>query len=288
MIATVVYLLGVIIGGVTFSWLIHEWIPVPYEKVLSRSILLFAAIGLVPLWRKLGLNSQGIGLAPFDRAVLRPAYLIGVALILPLLLFYAVTGFRVWNTAIDLSGLDFWRFVLVAFVSAWLVGIFEESLFRGVFFGSVFEKFGFWFAAVSSSAFYSAVHFIGGVDDVVVENVGFTTGFKMVGLAFTQFTQMSEIWDSALSLFLLGMLFCVVRVRVGLWACIALHSAWVFGIRTFKELTVRDVVNPFASWTGEYDHFVGNLASVWLIFIFVVIALVDQYRQGSQSLPGRA
>ena len=283
MIPTVVYLFCVVVGGVTFSWLIHEAIPVPYEKVLSRSVLLFAAIGLVPLWRKLGLNAQRIGLAPFDRATLPTAYLVGVGLILPLLLFYAVTGFRVWNTAIDLAGLDFWRFVVVAFLSAWLVGIFEESLFRGVFFGSLLEKYGFPIAAITSSLFYSFVHFIGGIDDIVIDQVTYTTGFEMVGLAFAQLTELEDIWDSALSLFLLGMMFCVVRIRFGLWACIALHSAWVFGIRTFKELTVRDVVNPFASWTGEYDHFVGNLASVWLVFIFVVLALVDTHRHKSSA-----
>ena len=275
---TLVYLAVTIVGGVSFAWLIHDWLPFTYERILSRSVLLFAAVGLIPLWRKLSLNAAEIGLAPINRQIVIPGYLLGLLLLGPLILFFTVTGFRVSNTAIDFAAWDWWRFLIIAFVSAWLVGVFEETLFRGVFFGRLRQSRSFGVAAVVSSLVYASVHFVRAPDDVVHESINFVTGFVMVSQAFSGLTVLSDIWDSFLALFLLGILFCVIRQRFGLWACIALHSAWVFGIRTFKELTVRDVVNPFAGWVGSYDHFVGNLVTAWLLFIFVVLALRQQYQ----------
>jgi membrane protease YdiL (CAAX protease family) len=77
-----------------------------------------------------------------------------------------------------------------------------------------------------------------------------------------------EYWDSFLSLFLLGVGFCWVRRRTGsLWWCIGLHAAFVTGIRILKELSIRDEVNPYKVLVGTYDHFVGDLTTVWLLLI---------------------
>ena len=276
---TLVYLFATVVGGVTFAWLVHDWLPVSYERVLTRSILLFAAAGLIPLWRRLALSSVTIGIRPVDRGIILPCYVLGLLLLGPLILFFLVTGFRVGNSVINLLTWDWWRFVLLAFVSGWLVGVFEETLFRGVFFGRLRANVSFATAAVITSLVYASMHFVRAPEDIPADGVTFFTGFAVVGQAFAGVTDIPIIWDSALSLFLLGILFCWVREKVGLWACIALHSAWVFGIRTFKELTVRDVVNPFAEWVGSYDHFVGNLATMWLLFIFVVLALHRQYNE---------
>ena len=81
------------------------------------------------------------------------------------------------------------------------------------------------------------------------------------------------------SLSALGILLCWVRERAGLWWCIGLHIAWVFAIRVYKELTVRDIVNPYVGWTGAYDNFVGHAVTLWLVFLAVVIILVGMHRR---------
>ena len=209
-----------------------------------------------------------------QRSGLLSTYLVGLALLLPLVLFFYRVGFRVGDRTVVFISTEWAAFIGLAFVSAWLVGVFEETLFRGVFFQSLRKKWSFWTATSVTSFVYAAVHFIGG-EVVEPAQVAWYSGFVMVAEAFSQFEQPVQIWDSFVSLFLLGVLFCHLREKFGLWHCIALHSAWVFGIRVFKEMTVRDIVNPFAGWVGTYDHFVGNLVSVWLLFIFVVLALVQ-------------
>ena len=74
--------------GSLFAWATHGWLPFEYEKVLSRSILIFAALGLVPLWRLLGLTPAGIGLDGFSSREWLGAFGLGLLLIGPVVLFF--------------------------------------------------------------------------------------------------------------------------------------------------------------------------------------------------------
>jgi len=48
---------------------------------------------------------------------------------------------------------------------------------------------------------------------------------------------------------------------------------------------VRDVVNPYQGFVGTYDNFVGHVVSIWLLFIFVVLALHREARGYSRYPP---
>jgi hypothetical protein len=50
-------------------------------------------------------------------------------------------------------------------------------------------------------------------------------------------------------------------------------------VRLFKELTVRDLLSPYQVLVGDYDHFVGLGAVVWLLFLFVCLALGRTFRR---------
>ena len=293
-----VYLFAAVCCGSLLAWVLQWILPdllqdVEYNKLLSRSILLCVALGLVPLWRWAGLSAEHIGLRPVQLAGLWQSYILGIFIALPLLLFYLVVGFRVIDPRVDFLGLAFIGSTVGIFLSAWLVGVFEETLFRGVLFTSLRHSTNFVVSACFTAVLYSAVHFFDADYAATVLAQGQTTGegasiavsewysgFLYVGYAFHGFVDPAAYWDSFLALFLLGLLFAYVREHHGLWPCIALHAAWVFVIRTFKESTVRDVVNPYIGWVGNYDNFVGHLVSVWLVFAFLVIYLMRLHRSG--------
>lgn len=287
---TLIYLFCAVTAASLLAWLLHGVIAFPYEKVLSRSVLLFCALGLLPLWRLGGLSAQGIGLLPADWRVLRPAFVTGVLLILPLMLFFVVVGYRVADDRVVVLAGSFLLLGVGILLSALLVGVFEELLFRGVLFSALRRTASFTVSAVWVGGIYAAVHFLG-ADSVMPEpqELHWYTGFIMVGAALGGFADPAAFWDSFIALALLGAMLCFVRERLGLWWCIGLHWAWVFAIRIFKELTVRDTVNPYAVTAGSYDQFVGHAATVWLLFILVVIVLFQRHRQalhcGSTASP---
>lgn len=278
------YLLIAILAGSLLAALLAPYLPVEYEKVFSRAVLLFCALGLVPLWRLAGLDAATVGLTPVALRRSLHAWLPGVLVVLPPMLFFFVVRYRVLDDRVVYLSAEFLLYVLMAAVSALLVSLFEETLFRGVLFSALKRRGRVLVGAVVVSALYASVHFLGAAEVAPVEDIRWFTGILVAGEVFAAFGTEFH-WDSFISLFLLGLLLCWVRERLGLWICIGLHAAWVFAIRIFKEISVRDVLSPYASTAGTYDNFVGNVVTIWLVFLFVLIALHRQYRLNSASLP---
>lgn len=278
---TVLYLLVAVAAGSLLAWMLYGRLDFAYDKILSRGVLLFAGLGLIPLGRAARLTTAGIGLQPFAWRGLVYAYPLGLLVLLPLILVFMVTGYRILDPRVDHFSGEFLSFLVAALASSLLVGLFEETLFRGVLFSALRRSSGFLAASSMVGVLYAAVHFLD-ADPVGAAEIHWYTGFTQVFSAFQQMVNLGGAWDSFIALFLLGVLFCWVREHVGLWWCIGLHGAFVFGIRILKEVTVRDVMNPYEVLVGSYDHFVGHLASVWLAFIFVVLAL---YRLARAQAP---
>ena len=270
------YLLAAVSAASISAWLLSSVLDYAYVKLLSRSLLLFLAIGLIPLWRAAHLSAVDIGLSPIRAGHMVKAYPYGLALVMPLMLFFIVVGFRVWDDRVDYAGADFWRFVIAAISSGLLVAVFEETLFRGVLYTVLRRSGSFARTAGIVGVLYALVHFLG-AGETVEGTVSWYTGYAHVGSAFSGLTNPGAYLDSFVSFFLIGVLLCLVRQSLGLWWCIGLHAAWVFAIRLFKEMTVRDIYSPYQALVGDYDNFIGYLVLIWLIFIFVVLALYRSF-----------
>ncbi len=241
-----------------------------FEKVLSRSVILAALVMLVPFLRGLDLTAADLGYQrPWRRPLLR-GWMVGVALMLPPTAFFFYVGFRVLDARVDAVSFDFAGFCAIAVVSGLVVGLIEETVFRGMLLQSFTRSLNFWGATIMTSLLYASVHFIEPAAAPV--EMSWVSGFRTIAESVTPLGAPAEYWDSFLSLFLLGVGFCWVRRRSGsLWWCIGLHAAFVTVIRVLKELTIRDEVNPYVFLVGNYDHFVGYLTTLWLLLIGVVI-----------------
>lgn len=266
------YLSVVLTAGSMLAWLVHGAIDYEYSRVLSRCVLLIAGLGLLPAWRLAGLSASQVGLNPVILRHVAAAYPIGLAVVAPLMLVFLVVDYRFADPGVDYLGSELLMFIPVALVSGILVGIFEETLFRGVLFGAMRRHYAFAPTAAAVSFAYAIVHFLDR-SALAVDAVAWNSGFESAMHALDGLAYPPDYWDSFVALFLLGVLFCWVRERIGLWWCIGLHASWVFAIRLFKEVTMSNELSPYAELVGTYDNFVGHLVSVWLVFIFVLLAL---------------
>lgn len=275
----VLYLLTILVPASLFSWLAKDWLDVDYFKVLSRLTLLLIALSWVILWPWLGLSRERLGL--IDRQ--NNAWLLwigwGLLMVLPLILFYLVTGFRVLDDRVVFVSLDFARTLLMIIAGACLVALFEEVLFRGLLYDLCRRVTSVPVAAFGVSLLYMLVHYLSVSEAVSADDVGPLTGLSVAMLAFGSVPELMNDMGSAVSLFVIGLLLIWAREQVNLYLCIALHATWVFAIRGFKAVTVRDVVNPYQAWAGTLDNFIGPLTLVWLGFILVVIVLFRAHRR---------
>ena len=276
--AALAYLAAAGVLCCALAGLLQGWIDIPFEKLLSRSVILAALLLLAPFLRWLRLSSAELG---FHGPLLRPLALswgLGALLVAPMIAVFALTGYRVIDDRVVHVSLPFLWGCLGALGTGALVGLIEETLFRGFLLSAFRASWRIVPAALASSAIYAAVHFLTGATAPAA--IDWITGFalaaqSLAGLAGRALAD----WPSFLSLFLLGLALCWVRERTGsLYACIGLHAAFVTCIRLLKDVTVRDVVNPYAWLVGEYDHFVGHLATTWLLLIGIVLYAVERMR----------
>ncbi len=288
LLVSATYLFLCALGGAILAWLLAPWVEIPFMKLLTRSVLLFAALGLVPLWRLGGLTVTETGLRPDNRRAFwracRVGFLAGIAVILPIAVFFYVVGFRHPDPAVQVLSWSFAGLLAWLLVSAWLVAVFEEVLFRGVLYTWLRRYTPFLAAAGVSSALYASFHFLDPAE-IEVAPAAWYTGLAHIADAFGGLAQLATQWDAWFALFLLGGLLCWVRQELGLWWAIALHASWVFVIRTYKELTVRDIFNRFQPWSGDFDNFTGGLVAGWLLFLFVVVALYRRWA-ATRVVPG--
>jgi membrane protease YdiL (CAAX protease family) len=223
----------------------------PFHRVLSRCLQISALVLLVPtLWwvglrRLTELNLQRNPLGRRDVVVGMSAALLPIAL---LLLAYIVGGWFVWNPSPEWT--KFGRIVLTASV----VSVVEEAVFRGVILGVCLWSLRPVSAIAVSSVFFAVVHFIKPAKtSITPDDVGWLSGFAELGKVADSLPSVSVLWWGMVSLLLAGWILGSVTVRTrSLWLAIGLHAGWIFGQQSLQVILLPAGGNALASlpWAG--------------------------------------
>ena len=245
------YALFVFLGGALVApqaWKLIQLLPpdqlhgligdvqrMPFHRYLSRSIQVAAIVLLPLLLLSLHVRSlEELGLYSNDRRF--KDLLAGLASGIPAAL--------VLMTAIFLSGaLEFhanWRPSVLPriAVSAVVVAVMEEFLFRGVILGFLRQSFSRWIAICCSALIFAGLHFL---------NLPSSGNEKVAPTVWSGFSALSSLdqslppwplfgWAFA-TLLLAGIILAWMTTRTGsLWASIGLHGSWVFAQQFFNSI----------------------------------------------------
>ncbi len=239
----------------------------PFHRFVNRSLLVLALIGLWPLLRSLGATSwREVGLTrlPGQWRKLGGGMVLGffsLALVAGLAL---VTGGRVVSPHLSLARIA--GLIFGAAVTALVVALLEEILFRGGIFGGLRRVFHWGFALAVSSMIYAIVHFLARPADPAA--VTWSSGFAQLVLMLGGFTDWAQIFPGFLNLTLAGVLLGLAYQRTGnLYFSIGLHAGWVFWLRCYGALTT-DV--PHA---GSWFWGTAKMIDGWLALVVLAIAL---------------
>jgi hypothetical protein len=284
--ALVVYITVVLVGGALLApWLYHlaqslahgfphafsGFFPKlarnPFPRFVNRSLLVLALAGLRPLWRNLGATSwREIGLV-------KPAgqwrrWSGGFALgFISLALVAAITlaaGGRAFNS--QLSAMRIAERMLSAALTAVVVAVLEEILFRGGVFGGLRRVFHWSFALALSSMIYATAHFFarGGHPGTVT----WASGLGQLALMLGGFADWRQMVPGFFNLTLAGLWLGLAYQRTGnLYFSIGLHAGWIFWLKTYGALTTEA---PHAStwlWGTE------KMTDGWLTLGVLALAL---------------
>jgi len=289
----VIYIVVVFLGGALLApWLYFlaqhfahvapKLAASPFHRFVNRAVLGLALAGLWPLLKQLGIASLR------DAGLVRPAgqgknfgrgFLLGLASLAVVAGLSLLGGARAFNphlSAGQLAGKFFG-----AALSAAVVAVLEEILFRGALFGALRRVFHWGFALVVTSAIYALVHFLERAE--LPGPVVWTSGLKLLPLMLGGFVNLHALIPGFLNLTLAGALLALAYQRTGnLYCSIGLHAGWIFWLKSYGAVTVEAPVSASA-WWGTAKMVDGWLALPVLVATLVLLHQASGGRTGANA-----
>jgi ComF family protein len=277
--ALFIYLAAVFIGG----GLLAPWLywagdalglmdNVPFHRVVHRCLLLIALTGIWPLLRFSGLGSwRSLGLAPVPqwRGLLVRGFLLGVASLAIVGGCAVMAGARAWH--IDPAAPHLVLVLLGAAMTALIVAVLEEALFRGAIFGTL-RQGNHWLAALFlSSAIYSLVHFFQRAP-MRPSLITWASGLQLLPQMVRGFADPQQIVPGFFVLLLAGAILAAGCYRTGsLHFSIGLHAGWIFWAQSYAVLTKQQAspLHPFWGSAKIIDGWFGLIVLAPLLAWFL-------------------
>mgnify|MGYP001199253223 FL=1 len=260
------YLLTAVLLGSMLAVALQGFLSYPFDRVLTRSVLLVLLILLIPLWKMVSKETSGLIFGDFSFRQFLQSFLIGLFILAIPVVVLLLLEVRLVVLDLQISFLSILGILLVGIVLACLIGLFEEILFRGFLYGSLKKRVGGLIAALISSALYSSVHFLKPTGELELP-INWLAGFIYLEQSIGNMILLHQDWDARLSLMILGCFFCLVRERFNLFCCIGLHAAFVVGIAISRQLTTVNLDSQFLGLISSYNEIIGQLVSFWLLLL---------------------
>lgn len=264
-VVTATFLIGSFLSYPVYL-LLSDIAAIPYYKVFRFSILL-TGIFLGLWYLTISGQSKVLGFDSPGQKFMRQ-FIYGFAGGLTILIIVEACLFGLGMRQIDPDfrhgAVALTRAVAAALISGVVVGMTEELLFRGVIFTGLARYSGCLYALLLTSFFYSAVHFLDFRSLPAGSGINWLTGIGSFGSLLQRFGD-PEIYDSFLSLFVLGVLFGMARWRTGnIILCAGLHAGIVTTNKVFSYVTDYREHSAYLYLVNDYDHQTGYLATFWL------------------------
>ncbi len=217
--ALAVILLGSLLAPWAFAIIHAHWPMIPFRRVFDRVLLIVALAGLMPMLQAVGI-----------RSVAELGYVRSPSWGWQALGGFALGIFSLGFCAVLLRQYTGWKTNFVGnLVSALVVGLIEETFFRGGIFGAFRRNGSLGSAVAVSSGIYAVLHFCKPTEPVTVN---WLTGFTHLGMIWQNFgTQVN--WLGLVTLVLVGAVLALAfEWTKALYFSIGLHAGWVFMLKT--------------------------------------------------------
>lgn len=254
------------------------------SRVLYRLAMLFMLLGFPWFLKRLDLLGwRALGFILPARATWLAVFRglgIGFLILLVLSVGLVLVGARVYAPDDD-AWTELLYVVVTGLVGGLLVGLIEETFFRGMMHTGLRRSLSFPATAFLTGMFYAAVHFIRPDRLQVGAEVDVITSLSMLLGGLAGLTEIGRILDSFAALLVAGVFLSMVRERTGhIGWVIGIHAGWVLAIRLIRFLTDSDRSEGLSIWVGYYDKVTGLMAAILLA------AVAAFYWQRSAHLRG--
>ncbi|MGH8632262.1 MAG: lysostaphin resistance A-like protein [Burkholderiales bacterium] len=262
---------GAILAGALLAKPVHLLLgvlgSVEFHKTISAVTVicgLLASFVYLRVTGRVDLSAAGLaGESKEWKAHLPAAVIAGIALIVLLESCLLLLGVHELEQDQGITRYSIIHVLARALLAGLFVAFIEETLFRGALFSALERQGGTVAALVFSSALYAAAHYI--KVPPVAGPIGWITGLAVVPASFYRFSD-PAITDGFVSLFLLGILLGVMRLRCGnIIQCIGFHAGLVAALTLSGYLTDPVPGGRFEFLVNRYDPPLGWFSAGWLV-----------------------
>jgi membrane protease YdiL (CAAX protease family) len=267
-------LLAITSSACIFSYLIALSFndPTILRKLMIRLSQIMLLLSIFPISKWLGLNKEMLGYAPFKLMFKQFWCGFGLSLLVLLPIFFTLNFLGIHSIDMTKAWTIGWvvKKMGIAFGLALLIGIVEESVFRGLLLTSLRKYLSAFSAVLISSIYYAGLHFLDSKSPVSEETLSLNGSFKLLGEAYHNVFAMQDV-TAFLALGAVGLFLGVLRLRGdrNLALCIGCHTGWVTLIRMSKSTMNVDLNTPYSFLVSHYDGVIGLLVASWLLFVLV-------------------
>ena len=160
-----------------------------------------------------------------------------------------------------------------AILAGLLIGLIEESIFRGALFTGLYRKTNAVITVFFTALVYSTVHFIRYRDLADESTASWFTGFTLMPEAFRRFYEWN-IADYFLTLFIFGILLGLLRLKhKSIAACVGAHAGIVMLIKVADYFTNRTYNSNYECLVSQYNSTFGWISFV-VILLFTIFYLI--------------
>jgi hypothetical protein len=264
--------------------LLHPFVDITFHKLLTHiSSLCGLLFAFIYLKANHLLNRQVAGYTITQLSIrheLITGIVAGIGIMLLLELFLFGLGVHYLEPYLDISLTTISILLLKAILAGLVIGLIEETLFRGALLGGFIAKMGTIAAVIFSSTIYAAVHFMKFRALPADTDINWYTGLVMFPKGFYRFSDPAII-DMFLTLFALGVLLSLVRIKKGnIYQCIGIHAGIVFTIKLINHITDYAPDTKLHFLVSDHNHLLGYLAFIWLAII-----IAAYYRLSYKTTP---
>jgi len=257
------------ISVIDSAWLAEQ----PFRRIFNRSVMVWGLLGLWPLLRVVKIRTwSDLGWKKDAQWFSQASYGFIIGIVSFAIIGIITISFGIRTVAFPVSPFELLG-KLVKFISiAVLVGLIEETFFRGGLQGMLQKSMPISSAVALASIVYSALHFLKpGRLNISPGAVHWLSGFNCLSHVFSGASLQFGNILGFVTLFLVGWAlgWSYVRKRV-LYLAFGLHAGWVFILKSFDFLT-RPSGKEFSQWLGA-GALIENVIT-WPVLIGVCIFL---------------
>ncbi|MDO9424197.1 MAG: CPBP family intramembrane metalloprotease [Methylobacter sp.] len=237
------------------------------RKLITRITQILLLLSIFPAMVYLKFNKEDLGFTARSKFLkqLPQGFGLGLITLLPVFITLYALGINVIDQPQQWTIGFLAEKTLLSLLLALLIGVVEESIFRGMLLAGLKKNLSTIAAIVISSTYFAALHFLDSKTEIPAQEFNVFSGFILLGNAFVNVLNPQNL-SAFLSLLMVGIFLAVLRTQVkeSLGLCIGCHAGWVWQIKMNGSLFNTDFSSEYLYLVSSYNHVVGPLVTVWL------------------------